>query len=191
MIFMMLGRAAGFRHAAFHVGIEFAAGGDVARRREHRFGGFGRKLAAGIRGAGLHDHRPALHRTRDIERPAHRQIRPLVIEHMQLVGIEIEAACRVADERVVGPRIPQPGDHVVELARAAVALAVLHVIVHAEIQRRVGIGRRDDIPAGAAAAEMIERGETPGDVIGRVEGGRAGGDEAEMLGRPSPAPRAA
>ena len=97
---------------------------------------------------------------------------------MQLVGIEKKAAFDVADEGIVGPGIPQAGDDVVEFARAAIALAVLHVIGHAEVQRRVRIGCGDDIPAGAAAAEMIERGEAPCDVIGRIERGRAGGDRA-------------
>ena len=43
----VLARAAGLFHAAFHVGIEFAPGGDVARRGEDRLGGFGGELAAG------------------------------------------------------------------------------------------------------------------------------------------------
>ena len=47
----------------------------------------------------------------------------------------------------------RPGDDVIELAGAAIALAVLHVLVHAEIQRRIGIGGGDDVPAGAAAAD--------------------------------------
>jgi hypothetical protein len=59
---------------------------------------------------------------------------------------------------------------------------VLHVIGEAEIARGVGIGSGDDVPAGAAAADMVEGGESARDVIGRVEGGRAGGDEAEVLG---------
>ncbi len=134
----MVARPAGLFHAAFHVGIEFAPGGDVARRREHRLRGFGGELAAGIGGAGLHDHRPALDRPGDVERPAHREIFALVVEHMQLVGIEIKPALDVADEGIVGPGIPQPGDDVVEFAGAAIALAVLHVIGHAEIERRVG-----------------------------------------------------
>ena len=89
----------------------------------------------------------------------------------------------VADEGVVRPAVPQSRHHVVELARAAIALAVLHVLVEPEIQRRVRIGGGDDVPAGAAAADVVERGEPARDVIGRVEGGRAGGDEADMLGR--------
>ena len=76
--------------------------------------------------------------------------------------------------------VPQARHHVVELARAAVALAVLHVLVEPEVQRRVRIGGGDDVPAGAPAADVVERGEAARDVIGRVEGGRAGGDETDM-----------
>jgi len=35
---------------------------------------------------------------------------------------------------------------------------VLHVLVEAEIERGVRIGRRDDVPARTPAAQMIERG---------------------------------
>ncbi len=101
---------------------------------------------------------------------------------MKLVGIEKEPAFGVADESVIGPGIPQAGHHVVELARAPVARVVLHVIVHAEIQRGIGIGGGHDIPAGAAAAQMIERSKAAGDMIGRIERGRAGGDQPQMLG---------
>ena len=41
---------------------------------EDHLGGLGGELAAGLGGAGLHDHRPALHRPRDVQRAAHRQI---------------------------------------------------------------------------------------------------------------------
>ena len=149
----MVARAAKLFHAALHVGIECPADGDVALRGEHRLGGFGRELAAGIGRAGLHDHRPALDRAGDIERAAHREIFALVIEHMHFRRIEEDAVLDVADESIVGPAIPQPGDHVVELARAAIAFAMLHMLVEAEIERRVGIGGGDDVPAGAAAAE--------------------------------------
>ncbi len=180
--FHVLARAAEFFHAAFDVGVEFAAGGKIALRGEHRLRGFGRKLAAGFRGAGLHDHRPALHRAGDIHRSAHRKIFALVIEHMHFRRIEKHAVLDVADPGIVRPTVPQPRHHVIEFARPAIALAVLHVVVHAEIQRRIGIGGGDDIPAGAACRKMIERGETARDVIGRVEGRRAGGDEADALG---------
>ena len=178
----VLARAAELLHPALDVGIEGAAGRDVALRGEHRFGGLRREAPAGVRRAGLHDHRPALHGTRNVERAAHREILALVAEHVHPGGIEEDAAVDVADEGIVRPRVPQAGHDIVEFARALVALAVLHQCVHAEIQRRVGVGGGDDVPAGAAAAQMIERGEAARDVIGRVERGRAGRHQADVLG---------
>jgi hypothetical protein len=57
------------------------------------------------------------------------------------------------------------------------------MLLEPEIKRRIRIRGRDDVPAGAAIAQVIERGETPRDVIRRVKGGRAGGDKADALGR--------
>ena len=80
-----------------------------------------------------------------------------------MLGIEIDAVLDVADEGVVGPAVPEAGDDVEELAGAAVALAMLHMLVQAEIQRRVGVGGGDQVPAGAPAADMVERGESARD----------------------------
>lgn len=49
-------------------------------------------------------------------------------------------------------------------------------------ERCVRVRGGDDVPAGTAAAQVIERGEPARDVIGRVERGRAGSDEADMVG---------
>ena len=189
--FQVVAVAAELVHAALDVGVELLAVGEAAAAGEHRFRGLGRELPAGLRGAGLHDHRPALHRPGDVERAAHLEICALVVQHMHLVRIEKEAALDVAHEGVVGEGIPQPGDHVIELARPLVALVVLHVVVEAEIQRRIRVGGGDDVPAGAAAADVVERGEAARDVVGRVKGGRAGGDQADAVGDARPAPTAA
>ena len=98
--------------------------------------------------------------------PRTRQILALVIEHMHLLRIEEDAALGIADEGIVGKAVPQAGDDIVEFPRALIALAMLDMLVEAEIQRCVRVGRGDDVPAGAAAADMVERGETAGDVIG-------------------------
>ena len=43
-------------------------------------------------------------------------------------------------------------------------------------------GGGDDVPAGPAAADDVERGELAGQVVGRVVGGGGGGDQADVLG---------
>src|SRR5262249_47800806 len=124
----MIARTWGLLGAGFDVGVEFAPGGEVRLRRDHGFRRFrreltpglrgGRVLTGGVRGRGLDDDRRALNRARDVERAAYRQVFALVVEHMQLVGIEIKSAIGVADEGVIRPAIPKAGLHVVELARA-------------------------------------------------------------------------
>src|SRR6516165_11635517 len=58
---------------------------ELAATSKDHLGGFGRELAAGIRGAGLNDDRPALDRPGDIQRTAHRQELALMVEHVQPV----------------------------------------------------------------------------------------------------------
>jgi hypothetical protein len=50
--------------------------------------------------------RPTLDRARYVERAAHGQKWPLVIEHAHPLGIEKDAVLDVVDEGVVGPAIP-------------------------------------------------------------------------------------
>ena len=150
--------------------------------REDHLRRLGREAPAGVGGAGLHDHRPALHGTGDVERPAHRQMRPLVVEDMELRRIEIDPGRLVAHERVVGKGIPEPRDDIEKLARPVVSLGVRHVLRETEVQRGIGVRRRHDVPAGAAAAQMVERCEAPRDVERRIEGGRRRGDETDPLG---------
>ena len=70
------------------------------------------------------------------KRAAHRQELALVVEDVQPLGVEIDAVLDIADKGVVGPAVPQPGHDIEELAGAAIALAMLHVLGHAEIERR-------------------------------------------------------
>ena len=119
---------------------------------------------------------------RDIEGPANFQELALVVERVHAVGIEIDSRPDVADERVVGETVPEAGHHIVELARAAVPLVVVEMILEAEIESSVRIGRGHDVPAGAASADMVERSEAAGDVIGLVEGGGGGRDQSDAFG---------
>ena len=106
-----------------------------------------------------------------------------MIEHVHLRGIEEHAALDVAHEGVVGERVPQAGHHFVEFASARIAFVMLHVLFQPEIERGVGIGGGDDVPARPAAADVIERREAAGDHVRRLEGRGGGGDQPEMFGR--------
>lgn len=100
---------------------------------------------------------------------------------MHLLRIEEQAAFPVADESIVGEAVPEPGDDIIEFAGTMITLAMLHMFVEAEIESGIGVRRRNDVPAGTAATDMIERGETPGDMIRLVEGGGGSGNEADAL----------
>ena len=80
-----------------------------------------------------------------------------MVERVHAVGIEIDARLDVPNERVLGETVPEAGYDIVELARAAIALVVVQVVVLAEVERGVRVGRRHDVPAGAASADMVER----------------------------------
>ena len=68
-----------------------------------------------------------------------------------------------------------------ELRGAVVADAVLEMLVAAEVHRLVLGLRGDEVPAGAAAADMVDGEETARDVVRLVVGGGAGRDQADVL----------
>src|SRR5579864_451215 len=126
-------------HPALHVGIELLRVRKIAPALEYYLSRLGRDLAARLRRASLHDNRPALDWARDVERAAHGQKWPLVIEHVHPLGIEKDAVLDIADEGVVGPAVPQAGNNVEELARPPVARLVFNMLVQSEIHRLVRI----------------------------------------------------
>ena len=114
--------------------------------------------------------------------PAYLEMLAVVIQCVQLVSREMQAAFLVVEEGVVFPGVPKPCHHIHEFLGARVAVGVLGVLVQVEVAR-LGVGpRRHHIPAGAAAAEVIERGELACDVEGLVVGGGDGGHQADALG---------
>ncbi|GJE72971.1 hypothetical protein CHKEEEPN_4532 [Methylorubrum podarium] len=169
------------RHPALHVGVELLARLQRGGGTEHHLGGLRRDLAPGLGGAGLHDHRPSLDRARDVERPLHLQEFAPVVQGVELLRIEEEALLDVAQERIVRPGIPQAGDDLEELAGPGVAGGVVEMRVAAEVQRLVGIAGGDEVPAGPAPRDVVERGELAGDVVGLVVGGGGGGDQPDPL----------
>ena len=127
--------------------------------REHRLGVACRKAAAGVGGAGLHQHRPALRTAWQIERPGHLIVLALVLDRPDAVGLGIAPAGAIIDDRVLGPAVPQCLDHGHELLAALVALGVAHLADVPVVGRRRRQPRRHDVPADAPVADVIERAE--------------------------------
>jgi hypothetical protein len=103
-----------------------------------------------------------------------------MLDRVHLFDIEILAGFLVAQESVVLPAVPQPGHHVAEFDGALVARGVIDVAVEAEIRGLVLRLRGHEVPAGAAAADMVDRQKLARDVIRVVVRRGAGRDEAEM-----------
>jgi hypothetical protein len=103
---------------------------------------------------------------------------------MDAAVVGVDTRRLVADLRAVLPAVPEPDRHVGELRGPPVALPVRRVVVEPEVQRGVSPGRGDDVPAGPATADVVQRGEPAGQVVGLVVGGRRGGDEPDPAGHP-------
>ena len=74
MIFTSRRRPAEARQARHDVAVEFRRLLERGLRGEHQFGQPRGEVAAGVRCAGLHQHRPPLRRARDVQRTAHREM---------------------------------------------------------------------------------------------------------------------
>jgi hypothetical protein len=126
-------------HAPFNVGIEGAGAGEIVACGEDDSGSLGGELPSRFRRAGLNDNRPTLNGTRDVERSANPKKLALVVEDVQLFGIEIDAGFDVANKGVVCPAVPEARYHVKEFACTTIARRVLDMLLETEIHRLVRI----------------------------------------------------
>src|SRR4051794_14472506 len=106
-------------------------------------------------------------------------MRAAVVEAMQLGGIYENAARFVPQQGALLDTVPEAGNDVVELLGTLVAQGVLHVVVGAEVPRFVLDLRGDEVPPLTAAADVVDRGEAAGDVVGLVVGGRRRCDQTD------------
>jgi hypothetical protein len=123
-----------------------------------------------------------LDRPRNIEGAANLEKLAVVIERMHAIRVEIESRIDVADESVLREAIPKACHDIVKFACATIPRVVIQMIVSPKIERGVRIGCRHDVPARAAAADVIERRETARDMIGLVESRRRGSDKSDVFG---------
>src|SRR6185437_13538128 len=92
------------------------------------------------------------------------------------------AALTVADNRVVLPAVPRAQDDLDELVRARVTVGMVRMGGLAEVRRGQRRDGCDDVPSGAAAAEMIQRREPAGELPGLAVGRRASPDQPDVTG---------
>ncbi len=123
---------------------------------EDGVGALGGEALAILRGAGLEDHRLALGRALDVERPLHLEELALVVERVQLVRIDEDAALLVGDVGVVLPGVPEPLHHVQVLARQPIAHVVGQVVGAAEVGRAALQPGGHHVPPGAPAGDVIQ-----------------------------------
>ena len=137
------------------------------------------EVAALLGVAGLEDDRLALRRALEVERPDHREVLAPVVERVLARAVEEDAGLLVAREGVVLVGAPQALRDLHVLERAAVAGRVVVVLVEAVVAGGAAVAARDDVPARAAAADDVERGEPPRDVERRVVRRRDRADQAD------------
>ena len=88
----------------------------------------------------------------------------------------------VADQRAVLPAVPESPDDVHELAGTGIPAVVFDQGALAEVAGRLRVIGGDDVPAGPAAADVIQRREPPGQVKRRAERGRRRRDQTDPGG---------
>src|SRR6516225_9607587 len=173
----LLGRATVLRHALLQIGIGLLGAVQLLHDGEDDIGGARREFQARRRAASLDDDRVPLRAARDVHRPLDLKEPALVVERPDLAVIDVDRARLVGDQRPVFPAIPQPLDHIDELLGALVTQLVVHLTVEVEIERRLRPRTGDDVPGGAALADMVDRGEQAGYVVGFGKARRYGGAE--------------
>ena len=138
-----------------------------------------RELAAGIRRARLHEHRTPLRRARQVQWTLHLIVRPCVIDGPYPPRVRIASSGAVVENRIVGPAVPEAFDDGHVFFGAFVAVRVAHLADTAEIAARLRRPCGDDVPADAAAADVIQRTELPREVVGLGVRGRGGRDQSD------------
>ena len=151
-------------------------------RGENRFGMARSKVAAVLGRARLHLHRPALWRARRVEGAFDLVVGAHMVDRMHLAGIGKHPGRLVQHQRIVFPAVPQIGSYLHEFFGLGVAILGRRMLVETEIGGRIGHGSGHDVPAGAAVADVVQRAERTGQIVGFTVGGAGGGDQTDTLG---------
>ncbi len=85
---------------------------------------------------------------------------------------------------VVAPRIPQRQNHLGEFVGPTVPFLPRRWFAAAEVPRDGRVHRGDDVPAGSAVGDVVERQNRPSQRVRRRVGRRRRRDETDVLGLP-------
>src|SRR5690606_13595000 len=149
---------------------------------EDHFGSGGGELPALLRVTRLDDHRMPLRAAGQGEPAADREMRAAVLDRADGARPDERARLLVGDDRVRPPGVPQLTRQADELGRPPVPVGVVEVAAPAEVLAGEGVVGGHHVPRGPALAEVIQRGQPPGQLIRFVEGGVDGGGQADPLG---------
>ena len=169
-------------HAALEVGIEVHRVLQRLLGGEDHLGRAGRQGFASFRRTRLHQHWPALRRTRHVQGALHRKVLALVVEHMAVCRVEHPTTGLVPHKGVGVPAVPQALHHIGKLAGTFVAVGMGQVVLQVEIARLELAGRGDQVPARSPAAQVVQRGKLARNVKGLIEAGRGRAHQADALG---------
>ena len=141
------------------------------------------------RPAGLEDHRGPLRGGLPLGEPGHGEVLAVVVDVVDAGGVDVDPALAVADDGVVLPGVlPQLVADLEVLGGHVVALVVRGLLAGAEVAGgAVGVGG-DQVPADAAAGEVVEAREAPGHCVRVLVGGRARDARSPGGGSRSPSP---
>ncbi len=178
----VVGVAAGGTHARLDVEIEGRRLLEHLLHGEDRVGIARAEIPPRTGATGLNHQRTALRRTRQLQRPLHREIATLMVDTVNPRRVREQAGFAVADQGLVLPAVPEPRDHIGELGGTGITILVDRQPVEPEVRRRAFVIGRDDVPGDAPPGRVVERIEDAGDVVGVIERRRDRSDEADLLG---------
>ena len=168
------------------LGVQVAAEGHrgLQRRRagEHQLGVLRGQPDAGGGLPGLDEHRVTLRGAGEGQDSVGVVVLTVEMRGVQLAAIGPHAALTVTDDRAVPPAVPRALHHIDELVGPRVPVGMVGVEGLTEVGRGQRRNRGDDVPAGPARAEMIQRREPAGQLPRLAVGGRAGPDQPDAAG---------
>ena len=170
------------RQAPLHVGVELLARLQLRMAGEDRVGARRGELAPLLGVARLDDHRVALRAARGREPPRDVELVGVHLEPAGVAVAQVPPGRRVGEHLVDVPGVPQRLRGLEELLCAQVALVLRQVAAAAEVLAGELVPAGHDVPRGAAAGEVVERGELAGDIERLVERGVHRAGEADPLG---------